>query len=269
MNIHYDPAELFASTAPYYARYRPGYPPEFFSYLADRFALNGAQTVLDLGCGTGQIAIPLAPHVARVIAVDPEPSMLDEGRRLAAEHGADTIDWRHGDSHHLHELTLPTLDLATMGASFHWTDRDALLAELDTLIAAHGAVVVLSGGAPGEHTPAPWEETITDIRTRYLGPARRAGSSTYTHPKESHAEVLARSPFSHVDTVTWTWHLPRDLDAIVGLQFSYSYFAPAQFDDENIRARFEHDLRTELATQFPHGDFTDIIHTEALIATRP
>lgn len=267
--MHDDPGELFASTAPYYARYRAGYPPELVSYLADRFGLNGTQTVLDLGCGTGQIAIPLAPHVAQVIAVDPEPAMLEEGRRLAGERDVDTIAWYQGDSYHLDALDLPTLDLVVMGASFHWTNRDALLNKLDTLVTAHGAVVVASGGAPGDHTPPPWDEIITEIRTRYLGPARRAGSGTYTHPDERHGDVLARSPFSHVDTVDWTWHLPRDLDSVVGLQFSYSYSAPAQFGDENTRARFERDLRTELARQFPSGDFTETIHTEALIATRP
>lgn len=269
MNVRYDPAELFATAAPYYARYRAGYPPELFSYLVGRFALDGTQTVLDLGCGTGQLAIPLAPHVARVIAVDPEPTMLDEGRRLAADRGVGNVAWHHGDSHHLDALDLPTLDLVTMGASFHWMDRDALLTTLETLIAGHGAVVVVSGGAPGEHTSPPWTSIITDMRTRYLGPGRRAGSGTYTHPDERHAEVLRRSKFSNVDTVDWTWQLPRDLDSVVGLQFSFSFSAPAQFGDEDTRARFEHDLREELATQFPDGDFTETVRTEALIAARP
>lgn len=269
MNARYNPNELFASTAPYYARYRAGYPSALFDHLVDRFALDGTQTVLDLGCGTGQIAVPLAPHVARVLAVDPEPTMLEQGRRIADERGITTIDWRQGDSYHLDELHLPTLDLVIMGAAFHWTDRDALLNELDTLVAPTGAVIVASGGVPGEHTPPPWNDTIAAIRTRYLGPARRAGSGTYTHPEERHADALRRSPFSHVDTVEWTWQLPRDLDSVVGLQFSFSYSAPAQFGNEDTRTQFEHDLRQALITQFPNGDFTENIRTEVLIATRP
>jgi len=264
MNIHYDPTELFASTAPYYARYRAGYPPEFFAYLIDRLALDGTQTVLDLGCGTGQIAIPLAPHVARVIAVDPAPSMLAEGRRAAADRSVGNIYWHQGDARHLDALDLPTLDLVTMGASFHWTDRAALLTELDKLVAPDGAVVVASRGALGKSTPAPWAETVTEIRTRYLGPVRRAGTGNDTHPN-----VLRHSSFGHVDTVDWTWRLRRDLDSVVGLQFSFSYSAPAQFSDEYTRARFEQDLRDELAARFPDGDFTETIRTQALIATRP
>ena len=263
------PDELFRSTAAYYARYRAGYPPPLFEHLAARFALDHTQTVLDLGCGTGQLAIPLSRHVARVLAVDPEPAMLDEGAHLAAERGAANIAWIRGDSYHLDELGLPALDLVTMGAAFHWMDREATLDRLDQLVVPGGAVVIASGGAPATKTPAPWEHTITTVRTKYLGTARRAGSGTYTHPTEGHTEILRRSPFSHIETREWTWTLQRDLDSIIRLQFSYSYSAPAQFSDEHQRQAFENELREALSDQFPGDTVTEQIRTEALIATRP
>lgn len=267
-NVRYCPDELFRSTAPYYARYRPGYPREFFDYLVERFGLDGTQQVLDLGSGTGQIALPLAAHVAQVYAVDPEPSMLTEGRQLAEERGIGNIDWTVGHSYKLTELDLPVLDLVTMGAAFHWMDRDTVLSELDRRIAPGGGVVVVSGGAPASQEP-PWVDTITKVRTRYLGAARRAGSRIYTHPDEDHADVLRRSAFSQVETREWDWTLDRDLDSLVGLQFSYSFSAPAQFQDERQRADFERDLRVALAEQVPSGVFREQIRTQALIATRP
>ncbi|MGL5865368.1 MAG: class I SAM-dependent methyltransferase [Dermatophilaceae bacterium] len=261
------PEELFRSTAPYYARYRAGYPPGFFADLATRFGLNGSQTVLDLGCGTGQVALPLAPLVRRVIAVDPEPTMLEEGARLAAEQSIANVDWRRGDSTTITTLGLPPdLDLATMGASFHWMDRDQVLRDLDALITGDGAVVVVSGGAPGDSQLPDWAQLVIDIRTRYLGTERRAGSGTYRHPEERHAEVLRHSAFAQVETVDWTWEIERTIDEVIGLQFSYSFSAPALFGDR--KPTFERDLRAALTKANPDGWFSESVQTEALIARR-
>ncbi|RKT08189.1 hypothetical protein BX286_6273 [Streptomyces sp. 3211.6] len=102
--MRYEPDELFASTAPK-AKHRAGYSPEFFTHYVTQPGLDGTQTALDLGTGTGAIAIPLAMYAREVIAANPYPSMLEEGRKLSAKRGITTNDWRLGDSHHLSELT--------------------------------------------------------------------------------------------------------------------------------------------------------------------
>jgi hypothetical protein len=81
--------------------------------------------------------------------------------------------------------------------------------------------------------------------------------------------VLGRSAFSQVDTVEWDWTLDRDLDSVVGLQFSFSYSAPARFAGDDQRAAFEAELRAALTERFPSGVIRERIRTEALVATRP
>ncbi|WP_280426388.1 class I SAM-dependent methyltransferase [Nocardia carnea] len=263
--------ELFQGAAPYYARHRPGYPAEFFTELRHRFDLNGTQQVLDLGCGTGQIAIPLAPTVATVYAVDPDRDMLTEGQHSAAD--TTNIKWLRGDSDHLDALGLPPLDLVTMGKSFHWTDRPTLLAELDTRIRPHGAVVVVTAALHDDATTPPWDDIVRPLRESYLGPRRRAGEdATYQHyqrSEETHIHVLARSPFHHIDTLRWQWSIERDIDSIIGLQFSFSYSNPAQFGSEERCTAFAEELRTALLSRYPTGTATEPLTIEALIATRP
>jgi SAM-dependent methyltransferase len=71
----------------------------------------GAQSVLDVGCGTGTFACMLAGRGLEVIAVDPAAACLDVARRKP---NAGDVRWVHGNA-----TTLPPLqvDLVTMTAN--------------------------------------------------------------------------------------------------------------------------------------------------------
>lgn len=68
----------------------------------------GARTVLDVGCGTGSLAVRLAATGRRVLGVDPAEASLRVAR---AKEGAEKVTWRHGDA-----TAVPALgaDLAVM-----------------------------------------------------------------------------------------------------------------------------------------------------------
>ncbi|HMM43439.1 MAG TPA: methyltransferase domain-containing protein, partial [Thermomicrobiales bacterium] len=90
--------DLFAGTAWYYARYRPGYPPEMIDWLVEQMALDGTGRLLDLGCGTGQLILPLAPHVTAAIGMDPDIDMLAEAAAAAMRMGIENVEWVAGRS---------------------------------------------------------------------------------------------------------------------------------------------------------------------------
>jgi len=82
---------------------RPDLEP--YVRLVAEFAAN---TVLDIGCGTGTFACMLAGRGVEVIAVDPAAASLDVAHSKA---GADLVRWIHGD---VTELPPVEVDLATM-----------------------------------------------------------------------------------------------------------------------------------------------------------
>lgn len=70
----------------------------------------GAASVLDIGCGTGSLAVRLAVRELRVIGVDPALASLNVAQRKP---GADQVEWVHGDATTLNGRALK-VDLAVM-----------------------------------------------------------------------------------------------------------------------------------------------------------
>jgi len=266
---------LFEGTSWYYSRYRPGYPAEAIEVLVRRFELNASTHVLDLGCGTGQIAIPLAARGVPVHAVDPDVEMLGEGLRAEEKAAAHGVAWIRGDDKSLEYLHLPSLVLCTMGASFHWMDRDRILRTLDSMIVGKGGIAVLSGTsvwARSEHCreqssqEGGWPSVVKEVVVEFLGQERRAGAGVYNHPKDRHEVVLARSPFTKVEKLTIVASQSLTVDQIVGLQLSTSYASPAQLlgrVDE-----FKKVLSDRLTSLEPSGLFRSETTTEIILGTR-
>jgi ubiquinone/menaquinone biosynthesis C-methylase UbiE len=80
--------------------------------------------VIDLGCGTGQLSLPLAERGARVLAVDVSPAMVMRLEAKAREHSLPGVE---GLAMPIENLSLPagSVDLAvTSYALHHLRDSD-------------------------------------------------------------------------------------------------------------------------------------------------
>jgi trans-aconitate 2-methyltransferase len=112
--------------------------------VVDRLPLDGGETVLDAGCGSGRVTEMLLERVprGRVIAVDASPSMVDSAR----ERLGPAADVRVMDLLDL-ELDEP-LDAILSTATFHWiADHERLFARLHAALRPGGRLVAQCGGA--------------------------------------------------------------------------------------------------------------------------
>jgi ubiquinone/menaquinone biosynthesis C-methylase UbiE len=67
-----------------------------------RFAeLGNGQRVLDVGCGTGVVAITAARHGATVTGLDLTPELLEQARALSPVAGVRDVEWKEGDAENL------------------------------------------------------------------------------------------------------------------------------------------------------------------------
>ncbi|MFJ6200052.1 class I SAM-dependent methyltransferase [Micromonospora sp. NPDC092111] len=262
--------DLFAGAAAYYARYRPPYPTEAVDHLVDAFRLAAGPPVLDLGCGTGQLAVPLARAGCRVWAVDPDREMIDEGVRTAPADLADHVRWVVARAEDLVADDLPAMRLCTMGASFHWMARESVLAFLDRVVEPDGGVALVSGSASiwsrDGALQGDWVPVARDVIVEFLGPRRRAGGGTYDHPPRTHEQVLADSAFHRVERRRFTTTRLLTVDDVIGQQLSTSYASPKLLGDR--LPDFRRELARRLREVAPEGEFPTVEHTDVIVARR-
>ena len=175
--------------------------------VLSRLELNGDETVLDAGCGTGRVTALLLERLprGRVIAVDGAPSMIEQARQRLP---ADRVDFAVADLVAL-ELDEP-VDAILSTATFHWIrDHDALFERMLSLLKPGGQLASQSGG---EGNIASVEAAIARVNAREpFAEAFRgwAGAWFYPSPEET-ADRLERIGFTGVRT--WRTEWPVDVD---------------------------------------------------------
>lgn len=122
-----------------------------------RLPLQGHETVLDAGCGSGRVMRLLVERIpnGRVIGVDGSESMIAEAGRALSGFG-DRVTLVHSD---LLELALPQrVDAVFSNAVFHWVfDHEALFRRLREALKPGG---VLAAQCGGEGNVASWVAAV-------------------------------------------------------------------------------------------------------------
>lgn len=124
--------------------------------------MSGGHRLLDLGCGPGWLGIAFASFVGTVVAVDPEPTMLEAAYAAEANVRIELIE---GSSYELGSH-LGMFQAVTIGRTFHWMDRTDTLRPLDALIDPDGALILFSDVRP-EAPDNVWYKQYTELVDKY------------------------------------------------------------------------------------------------------
>ena len=143
---------------------------ESLALLLGRLGLTGGESVLEIGCGTGALTLPLAAAVGengRVVAIDISEPMLGLARQRVAEHGLHNVALQLGDAQ-IFEFEKAAFDLATsrMGVMF-FADPAAAFRNIGTAVKPGGRLVFACWAPLAENRH--WLVSY-DIAERYLGP---------------------------------------------------------------------------------------------------
>jgi len=116
--------------------------------VLDRLPLDGDETVLDAGCGSGRVTETLVERLpaGKVIALDGSPAMVDAARTRLARFG-DRVDYVVADLGAPLPLTEASVDAVLSTATFHWVpDHDLLFRNLHDVLVPGGRLVAQCGG---------------------------------------------------------------------------------------------------------------------------
>jgi len=122
------------------------------SSLVGKLGISKGLTVLDLGCGDGNTAIPEAKLGAEVLGVDIAANLVVAGQARAKAEGLANCTFREGDATDLHELKDHSFDLVVsiFGAMFAPKPMD--VAKEMVRVTRPGGRIVMGNWIPGDPT---------------------------------------------------------------------------------------------------------------------
>jgi SAM-dependent methyltransferase len=202
----------------FYSRFRRGYPTAVIDSLVEAFTLTAEDIVADLGCGTGQVTIPLAGRVRTAIGVDPEADMLAAARRTAEQQGVTNVNWLVGTDADLPALG-DGLGAVTVAQALHWMRPDTLFAKLAPLFRRGGGVAVVTNGLPLWQQDSDWSRALRRFLEGWLGAGLSFACGTDEESQRRYQNDLTNAGFEvHARTVEYTDEV--DLDYIIGNVYS-------------------------------------------------
>lgn len=250
----------FEGTAGYYRRYRPPYPDALLARIVEVAGPTGRGRLLDLGCGTGQLAIPLSRHFGHVVAVDVEAEMV----RVGASDSPANVSWLVSRAEDV-RIVPGSIEHVAAGNSFHWMDREALSRRIHRALPPGGVFFIVAGSSNPWSGTEPWQQAVVEVITARLGERRRAGRAGFFQVEKLHQDFLIPAGFDlelsdYATTLTW------DLDQVLGFLYSTSFASPAVLGAQ--REGFEADLAAALTSVEPEGRFLQELEV-TLILARP
>ncbi len=130
-----DVTERFGDRVGAYAKARPSYPAEVFSFLAAEFGLAAGQSAADLGSGTGIFSGLLLDRGVTVFAVEPNAEMR---AKAEATLGSRTGFVSVGARAEATTLAPASVDWIFAAQAFHWFNPETTAAEVRRILKPGG-----------------------------------------------------------------------------------------------------------------------------------
>jgi ubiquinone/menaquinone biosynthesis C-methylase UbiE len=224
---------------------------------------------LDLGCGDGTTAVPLARAGAHVTGIDIARNLVEAGNKRAAEAGLDNLKFHEGDACDLSGVPSQSFDLtlSVFGAMFAPKPFD--VAREMVRVTKPGGRIVMGNWIPNDSTS--FVSQLLKVSSAYTPPPPEGFISPMTWGVDSHVVDRfgqAGVPVENISMVKDTFHFvspahqPEDM-----IHIFRKYYGPTMnaFDAAEKNGKHE-ELHSELL-ELAHSQNTATDGGTAIAAT--
>jgi SAM-dependent methyltransferase len=256
--IRFEPG-LYRGAAGYYDRFRLPYPDAMIADLARRAAPSGRGRLLDLACGTGQLAFPLRGWFADVWAVDAEPDMTEAVRAKATAAGAACIRTLTVSAEKLRAWPA-SFELIVIGNAFHRLRRALVAERAHGWLRPDGCLALCWSTSPWTG-PLEWERALDRMLRRWqdaLGTSSRVPPGWFQPRRQDpDRDVVSRAGFEAAGRYEFPVEHHWTIRELAGHIRSTSFLPPPVLADH--AAEFDADLAAELSRYAVGGRLTGTV----------
>ena len=215
---------------------------------------------LDLGCGDGTTAVPLAKYGAEVLGIDIARNLVECGNRRAAADGLKNLLFQEGDACRLDGIADASFDLtlSVFGAMF--APRPFEVAHEMVRVTKPGGQIVMGNWIPND--PTSFVSQVLKISAAFVPPPPEGFISPMTWGVESHVVDRfgkAGIPEENIAMVKDTFFFTGSMTAENLINLFKDYYGPTMnaFDAATKSGREQELLQQLLALAHAQNTATD------------
>jgi len=258
--------DLYRGTARDYDSFRLPYPSSLVDDLRSRAGLRGTGRLLDLACGTGQIAFALSTAFDEIVALDQEPGSVAFGQAKSEALGFTHIRWQVGVAE---EAEVPgRFDMVAIGNAFHRLRRQRVAERALSWLRSGGYAVLLWGGNPSEGA-SDCQEVLRSVMVDWLGRSgdRLPADWEEAMARDPHEQVLIRAGFSYEGSHDFAIPHVWTIETLTGYLYSTSILSRQAL--RGLAPSFEKDLSVRMLRCRPNGKFEQAVRFSYQLAQKP
>lgn len=198
--------DYFSTQSNIYARFRPNYPDELFSFLSSLTPAN--DLAWDCATGNGQAAVSLSKYFKKVVATDGSEQQI----KNAAPHEKIKYSIALADNSGIES---GTVDLVTIASALHWMNFDMFYREVNRVLKPGG--IFAAWAYYKSHIDSAIDPMVKYLSKDVLGeywPPERAYVTNYYN--------TIPFPFRIIETPSFETSVIANMDFLIGYFHSWS-----------------------------------------------